>query len=112
MVIGAPGKSNAFAISEKLGLPKDIVNNANRRISIEEKRFERVISQLENERVEMEKNREAAQKLKAEYEAKYKKYGEELERKQKEPVFSKTSDPVDEFSYKEVIDEWLNGKKN
>ena len=84
LVIGAPGKSNAFAISEKLGLPKDIVNNANRRISIEEKRFERVISQLENERVEMEKNREAAQKLKAEYEAKYKKYGEELERKQKE----------------------------
>ena len=35
-----------------------------------------------------------------------------LERKQEEPLFSKTSDPVDEFSYKEVIDEWLNGKKN
>lgn len=84
LVIGAPGKSNAFAISEKLGLPKTIVDNAKQRISIEEKRFETVISQLENERVAMEKNREAAEKLKAEYEAKYKKYTEELEKKQKE----------------------------
>lgn len=84
LVIGAPGKSNAFAISEKLGLPRSIVDNAKRRISIEEKRFETVIAQLENERVVMEKNREAAEKLRAEYEAKYKKYTEELEKKQKE----------------------------
>ena len=35
-----------------------------------------------------------------------------LEKKQNEPAFQKTADPVDEFSYKEVIDEWLNGKKN
>ena len=35
-----------------------------------------------------------------------------LEKKQKESIFQKTADPVDEFSYKEVIDEWLNGKKN
>ncbi len=84
LVIGAPGKSNAFAISEKLGLPRAIVDNAKRRISIEEKRFETVITQLENERVVMEKNREAAEKLRAEYEAKYKKYTEELEKKQKE----------------------------
>lgn len=84
LVIGAPGKSNAFAISEKLGLDREIVENAKRRISIEEKRFETVISQLERERVEMEKNREAAEKVRAEYEAKYKKYTEELEKKQRE----------------------------
>lgn len=35
-----------------------------------------------------------------------------LEKKQKNSDFSKTGDPVSEISYKEVIDEWLNGKKN
>ena len=84
LIIGAPGKSNAFAISEKLGLPHEIVDNAKRRISIEEKRFEKVISELEKERVEMEKNRAAAEKMRAEYEAKYQKYHDELEQKQKE----------------------------
>ncbi len=35
-----------------------------------------------------------------------------LERKLGEADFSKTVDPVDEISYKEVVEEWLNGKKN
>lgn len=34
-----------------------------------------------------------------------------LEKKQANTDFSKTSDPVDEISYKEVVEEWLNGKK-
>lgn len=34
-----------------------------------------------------------------------------LEKKQNDTNFSKTTDPVDDISYKEVIDEWLNGKK-
>ncbi len=76
LVIGAPGKSNAFAISEKLGLPKAIIRRAEMLVSSENKNFEAVIEQLENSRVQMEKEREEAARLRAEYE----KFKEEAER--------------------------------
>lgn len=68
LVIGAPGKSNAFAISEKLGLSPAIIRRAEILVSSENKSFERVIEQLENARVQMEKDREEAARLRAEYE--------------------------------------------
>ena len=69
LVIGAPGKSNAFAISAKLGLPAHIIRRAEILVSAENKNFEKVIEQLENSRVQMEKERAEAERLRREYEA-------------------------------------------
>ena len=69
LVIGAPGKSNAFAISAKLGLPAHIIRRAEILVSADNKNFEKVIEQLENSRVQMEKERAEAERLRREYEA-------------------------------------------
>ncbi|MBR5221040.1 MAG: endonuclease MutS2, partial [Clostridia bacterium] len=69
LIIGTPGKSNAFAISEKLGLPHAIIDRANALVSSENKRFETVIEQLEVNRMEMEKNADETARLRREYEA-------------------------------------------
>ena len=69
LIIGTPGKSNAFAISEKLGLPHAIIERANALVSSENKRFETVIEQLEVNRMEMEKNADETARLRREYEA-------------------------------------------
>ncbi len=68
LIIGAPGKSNAFAISEKLGLPHAIIERARNMISSDTRTFEGVIEQLEASRVQMEKERAEAQRLREEYE--------------------------------------------
>lgn len=57
LLIGVPGKSNAFAISGKLGLPSYIIDAARELISKEDKSFEDVISSLEENRIIMEKER-------------------------------------------------------
>lgn len=61
LLIGVPGRSNAFAISERLGLPHDIIEYAKSHISGENARFEDVVSQLEATRQELERERELAQ---------------------------------------------------
>ncbi|MBE6629829.1 MAG: endonuclease MutS2 [Ruminococcaceae bacterium] len=63
LIIGTPGKSNAFAISEKLGLPPRVVAEAKSLISSENRRFENVIEQLEAARLEMERQRDEAERL-------------------------------------------------
>ena len=68
LVIGAPGKSNAFAISAKLGLPTDIIDRARLMVSSDNKNFETFIEKLENSRVQMEKEREEAARLREELE--------------------------------------------
>ncbi len=68
LITGTPGKSNAFAISEKLGLQKDIIDRAQSYISGDNKRFEYVIEKLEATRIEMERERDEARALKKEYE--------------------------------------------
>ena len=68
LIIGAPGKSNAFAISLKLGLPAGIVKRAEGYVSAENRQFEDIIRKLEESRVEMEKRREETEAMKAEYE--------------------------------------------
>ena len=68
LIIGTPGKSNAFAISQKLGLSEDIISRANALVSSENKRFETVIEQLEVNRMEMEKNADETAKMRREYE--------------------------------------------
>lgn len=62
LLIGIPGKSNAFAISSKLGLPDEIIDAAKEQISKEDKSFEDVISDLEQSRITIEREqREIAQ---------------------------------------------------
>lgn len=68
LIIGTPGKSNAFAISSKLGLSDEIVNRAKELVSAENKQFEDVIAKLEQSRLEMDKNRAEAEKMRREFE--------------------------------------------
>ncbi len=60
LIVGVPGKSNAFAISQKLGLPSRIIARAEELVSSENRRFEQVIDQLENARKELEQLKESA----------------------------------------------------
>ena len=57
LLIGVPGKSNAFAISEKLGLSDKIIEKARQQISSEQESFEDVLSSLETRRVQLERER-------------------------------------------------------
>lgn len=66
LLIGIPGKSNAFAISGKLGLPKDIIEAASARIGADDKAFEDLIAGLEESRVTIEKEREEIETCKKE----------------------------------------------
>lgn len=64
LMIGMPGRSNAFAIARKLGLSEGIINRANSKISKETRSFEGLIGKLEKDRIEMETQKEHAKKLK------------------------------------------------
>lgn len=68
IIVGTPGKSNAFSISEKLGVPKNIIDNARELVSTENTRFEEVIERLEKTRTELENQRSEAEKLRREHE--------------------------------------------
>ncbi|MBP3308278.1 MAG: endonuclease MutS2 [Clostridia bacterium] len=68
LIIGSPGKSNAFAISERLGMPSAIIERASELVSTDSKRFEDVIARLESERMMMERAREEAERMRREYE--------------------------------------------
>lgn len=57
LLIGIPGKSNAFAISSKLGLPDDIIEAARAQLASEDKTFEDLLADLENSRITIENER-------------------------------------------------------
>ena len=64
LLVGVPGKSNAFAISERLGLSKDIIDDAKARIGVQNASFEATIEKLEQTRALLERDRaETAKKL-------------------------------------------------
>ncbi len=86
LLIGIPGKSNAFAISRKLGLSEEILKEADDLVGKSDKDFEDVLSQLEAQRQQMESARLEAERLKQET-AKIKQQSEEYHeqlRKEKE----------------------------
>ena len=62
LLVGIPGKSNAFAISRRLGLGEDIIEDAKNRVSTDSASFEATIEKLEQTRLLLEKDREATAK--------------------------------------------------
>ncbi len=69
LLIGVPGRSNAFAISRRLGLPEHIIRRAGEQINAENVHFEDVLQKLEQQRQAMEAEQQAAAKLKRQMEA-------------------------------------------
>ena len=60
LIVGVPGKSNAFAISQRLGMPEEVIERAKELVSTENKRFEQVVDALEKSRQELEALKESA----------------------------------------------------
>lgn len=78
LLIGIPGKSNAFAISGKLGLPQEIIEEAKGHLSEQDESFEDLITDLENSRVTIEQERDEINRYKQEIQT----LKEKLEEKQ------------------------------
>ncbi len=80
LIIGSPGRSNAFLISEKLGLSPEIIAEARENVANENKQFESVIEKLEASRLEAERAKRQANAIKTELEEKLKTAEAERER--------------------------------
>lgn len=80
LLIGIPGKSNAFAISSKLGLPDSIIEDAKARIGTQDKTFEDLLSELDQKRIETEREYMAANEARAEAEKLKKRLAEKNDR--------------------------------
>ena len=81
LIVGTPGKSNAFAISEKLGLPTHIISRAKDGIDKDSKRFENILGELEASRLKADRALAEAEQMRAEYEE-YKRVSEaEIEKR-------------------------------
>lgn len=83
LIVGSPGKSNAFAISESLGMPSDIIAEARTHVDEANTRLEEVIGKLEAERMALEREKEQAEKLRreiAEHEEQLRKEREAMEK--------------------------------
>ena len=83
LLIGIPGKSNAFAISQRLGLEESVIEMAKAQMDSESVRFEDVLTQLEEKRQSLEKDKDEAERLRAQREADAKRareFREQMER--------------------------------
>ena len=91
LLIGIPGKSNAFAISRKLGLPDYIIDEAKNQMEQKDESFEDLLANLENSRVTIEKEREEIASYKQEIETLRNRLQQKEERfsEQKEKMLSK-----------------------
>lgn len=120
LLIGVPGKSNAFAISSKLGLPQKIIDKANSLVDEDAKSFEDVVTSLEQTRKELEAEQEKAAAYRQEIERQKKKLEEKNERidKAKDKIIRRANEEANEIlqKAKDVADEsirkynkWLEG---
>ena len=109
LILGLPGRSNAFAISQRLGMPADLIEQVKNEVSDEDMRFERVVSTLEKARYEAEAEREKAARIRRELEKSRSRAEQlelELESKQKklmEQTRQKASDIVEMARYKSSV---------
>ncbi|MCM1505958.1 MAG: endonuclease MutS2 [Ruminococcus flavefaciens] len=89
IIVGSAGKSNAFAISESLGMPSDIIADAKAQVSEADSRLEDVIGKLEASRIELERQKEDIIRLRneiAEHEKALREEREELEKQKAEEL--------------------------
>lgn len=121
LLIGIPGKSNAFAISSKLGLSDKIIDMAKTQISAEDETFEDLIANLENKRVKIEKEEAQIQEYKEEIERLKKNLENKQENisKQKEDILRKAKEEAHRIlsEAKDVADKTIRdfnkfGKEN
>ena len=109
LLVGVPGKSNAFAISGKLGLPQEIIDAAGQLVDSDAKSFEDVVTGLEEARVEAEKERAKAKKIREEAEHYKQKLMDKNERidKAKEKIMRRANEEANEIlqNAKNVADE-------
>ncbi|MDR0268806.1 endonuclease MutS2 [Paenibacillus sp.] len=80
LLVGVPGRSNAFAIAERLGLPNKILEFARGEVTEEDQRVEHMIASLEENRLGAEVEREQAEKLRQEMEQLRSQHQQELEK--------------------------------
>ena len=83
LLVGIPGKSNAFAIARRLGISEEIIQDAAARVDAENVRFEDVLTKLDQQRQEMEKEQRQAAQLRREMEeasAKAQAYRDQLQK--------------------------------
>ena len=83
LLVGIPGKSNAFAIARRLGISEEIIQDAAARVDAENVRFEDVLTKLDHQRQEMEKEQRQATQLRREMEeasAKAQAYRDQLQK--------------------------------
>lgn len=102
LIIGTPGKSNAFHISEKLGLSEKILEKAKEQLNEENIKFEDVLSEIEKTRIALKKERELANKFKIEADELRKKLIEQKEKS--EEKYAKIIDKANEEA-REILTE-------
>ena len=78
--VGVPGKSNAFLISEKLGIASEVIERARRHLSEEDRQFDRVLAQLDELKVQLKEKQEEVEQLRDSAENAVKKAQEQRER--------------------------------
>ena len=102
LLIGVPGKSNAFAISSKLGLSDEIIEKAKSLVDEDAKSFEDIVTGLETTRKELEKERATAAALREEIEKQKKKLEEKNERidKAKDKILRRANEEASEILQK------------
>jgi DNA mismatch repair protein MutS2 len=120
LLVGVPGKSNAFAISGKLGLPKEIIDAAGNLVDSDAQSFEDVVTGLQDARVEAEKEREKAKRIREEAEHYKQKLMAKNERidEAKDKILRRANEEANEIlqKAKDMADEsirkynkWMNG---
>lgn len=122
LLIGVPGKSNAFAISSKLGISDEIIEKAKSLVDEDSKSFEDVVTRLESTRKELEQERAKAAAYREEIERQKKKLAEKNERidKAKEKILRRANEEANEIlqKAKDMADDsirkynkWMDGGK-
>lgn len=122
LLIGVPGKSNAFAISSKLGISDKIIEKAKSLVDEDSKSFEDVVTGLESTRKELEQERAKAAAYREEIERQKKKLAEKNERidKAKEKILRRANEEANEIlqKAKDMADDsirkynkWMDGGK-